>query len=57
MESVLGKKWKFAVTALTVGFFVVGVGGVYGSVTQDFKIGGFIIAIGGAVAALGDVMG
>ncbi|MBI4140073.1 hypothetical protein HY483_03875 [Candidatus Woesearchaeota archaeon] len=50
------KKGNFSTSSLTVGFFIVGIGGIYGSITQDFKIGGFIIAIGGAIAALGDVL-
>ncbi len=37
------------------GFIVIGISGLYSGLTQDFKIGGFIMAIGGILIVVGEL--
>lgn len=51
------RKGSFTVQIRTAGFIIMAIGGMFGAVFQDFKIGMFIIAVGGLVAAFADLVG
>lgn len=57
LRCVMWKKGSFTFQIRTAGFIIMAVGGMFGAIFQDFKVGMFIIAAGGLIAAFADLVG
>lgn len=50
------KKGSLLLKLRTASFIIIAIGGIFGAITQNFKIGMFIIATGGFVAAFAELL-